>query len=138
MSPVVYDDIFSRIGAVAAAQSMNDRVAWPNQDFKKPGPGTSWLNVEFVTTADTAIELGLGTWLEQGSVWLHFMLAKKTNIRAGLVLAEQFCLAFRDAQDTPPGLVYRAQSMDPLDQAEDGVFNRLTATVRYDFQNRKV
>lgn len=140
MSPEVWGDAKPRIQAVADAQGL--AVAYPNEGFSVP-ERTIWLNVEFSSAADAPIEIGAQTWQEDGAIWLHIMLPNLTGIDDGLAVKDALSVAFRTAAPTLAGLVYRGnsgspgQTLDPLDQGtDDGMFMRLTMSVRYIFQSR--
>lgn len=135
MSPAVWADARARITIAAASLSLP--VAWPNETFKTPEPPVPWLAVEASATTDDPIELTGGMWQEDGFVWLHVMIPAGTGIDAGLTLRKSLANAFRSVSDAPDGLIYRGANFDPSGPGtDDGMYQRLTASIAYIFQDR--
>lgn len=131
-SPEVYADVKRIITAEAA--SLGLPVQWPNIDFTPPSPPSIWLTIDLAAEASEPYELGIGSWMERGSVWLHVMLAWGTGIDYGLQLRKALSNTFRFAQPGVSGLVYREHSFDPLSQ-DDGLWRRLSLAVAYTFSD---
>ena len=71
MSPDVWQAARALIEERAIA--LNLPVQWPNADFVTPPPPSLWLAIDLAAESAEAIELGIHTWMETGSVWLHLM-----------------------------------------------------------------
>ena len=135
MHPQVWADARPRIAAAAAVAGVT--VAWPNEDFNRPEPPAIWLDIEFSSSSEDAIEIGARTWQEDGSLWLHFMLPRGQGIDGALRIKDALSAAFRDVPDAAVGLSYRGQSTDPIGEGTDnGVYRRMTLMVRYAFQSQ--
>lgn len=138
MSPEVWTDVRARLAA--AARSAGLFVEWPNETgADRPSPPAPWVSVEVAAEATAPIEIGIGTWQENGSVWLSIMVPTGSGIETGLALRKGLSTAFRDPADVTTGLVYRdGQTFDPLERAgtDDGVYARLTLVIRYIYQDR--